>query len=118
MAPVFVSAFFQVPVNESAGGSGWTGGKRLPGADAHRDERSRPLRERNTLYVRSSRRHYARGHLLHGVRVEHRDLFPDRTLRLEFGGQRITLSDLIAASTRLLGILTDVDAGVTEQPGG
>jgi hypothetical protein len=42
----------------------------------------------------------------------------DRTLRLEFGGQRITLPDLIAASSRFLGILADVDANVSERPGG
>lgn len=50
--------------------------------------------------------------------MDHREPFPDRILRFEFGGERITLSDLIAASTRLLGILTDVDAKLTDQPGG
>lgn len=57
-------------------------------------------------------------HPLHGERLDHRELFPDRTLRLKFGGQRITLADLLAASSRLLGILTDVDARITDQPGG
>ncbi len=46
------------------------------------------------------------------------ELFPERTLRLEFGGQRITLPDLIAAANRVLGILVDVDSNVSEEPGG
>ncbi|HEX9938439.1 MAG TPA: hypothetical protein VGB15_14985 [Longimicrobium sp.] len=46
------------------------------------------------------------------------ETFPDRLLNLEFGGSRITLSDLVAASARVLGILTDVDARTSNEPGG
>ena len=46
------------------------------------------------------------------------ETFPDRLLDLEFGGSRITLSDLVAASSRVLGILTDVDARTSNEPGG
>jgi len=46
------------------------------------------------------------------------ETFPDRLLNLEFGGKRITLSDLVAASSRVLGILSDVDARTSNAPGG
>ena len=46
------------------------------------------------------------------------ETFPDRLLDLEFGGSRITLADLVAASTRVLGILTDVDARTSNVQGG
>ncbi len=71
-----------------------------------------------TLYGSVVASQYYESTPLHGERLDSDTSFADRTLRLELSGQRITLPALLAASKSFLGILEDVDANVTEKPGG